>query len=113
MNKETNRYTVLEGTYTAKKQDIYLNEFSVTYSSSLSNLNDKTSVRFYLTIDGDEVADAKATLGATSKASETFSETLVKAGKTVSVKLEAEIDAREETVPSDGTTIGKWTLELA
>ena len=113
LNKETNRYTVLEGTYTAKKQDIYLNEFSVTYSSSLSNLNDKTSVRFYLTIDGDEVADAKATLGATSKASETFSETLVKAGKTVSVKLEAEIDAREETVPSDGTTIGKWTLELA
>ena len=57
---DTTRKVVFDGTYTAKKADIYLNEFAVD-GTALGN--DVKSATFYLYIDGEEVADAKVAQG--------------------------------------------------
>jgi hypothetical protein len=38
-NKESNRYQVFDGTYTTKKSDVYLNEFSLTGATTLTALS--------------------------------------------------------------------------
>ena len=102
---EVNTYVVLDGTYTAKKNDIYLNEFTVVpnYDGAYANAAawvTTNKVTFHLIVDGDEVADGVLTCTPTAsptecKASDSFSsDLLVEAGKSVSVKLEAEVDAR-------------------
>jgi hypothetical protein len=54
------------------------------------------------------VADVKVVSGTTS-ISDTFKDVLVKAGKSVRVKVEAEVKAKEATTPYP---IGKFTLSL-
>jgi purine-nucleoside phosphorylase len=78
-NKESNRKVVFEGTYTAKKGDVKLNEFAIAkLASPTSTINrNKDKVTFYLTVDGDEVADVKYTNGST--ASDTFDNILIEA----------------------------------
>ena len=100
-NNESNRKVVFDGTYTAKKGDIKLNEFTVQ-----GNANPVTgsTVTFYLSIDGEEVADAK--LNGT-KATSTFTNVEIDSNKSVKVVLEAEVDAKTST-----WTIGKFDLIL-
>jgi hypothetical protein len=84
----SDRKVVFEGTYTAKKGDIKLNEFNVT-GTYVGNDN---KISFYVLIDGDEVADAKYSTG-TKTASDTFNNVLVEAGESVSIVVEAEVEA--------------------
>ena len=101
VDSSTTRKTVFEGTYTAKKSDINLNVFTLD--------GDKTvawdEITLYVTIDGEPVGDV--TIDSNYVADEeTFSDIVVKAGKSVSVKVEAEFD---------GSTANKeynYTLEL-
>jgi hypothetical protein len=51
--KETNRKVVFDGTYTAKKADIYLDSFKIDGAAFTHG-----TVTFYLYLDGEEVADA-------------------------------------------------------
>jgi hypothetical protein len=57
LNKQTSRKTIFDGTYTASKQDVYLNGFAVTdttyTATSTGNLLD--NITYYLSIDGKEV----------------------------------------------------------
>ena len=85
LKNETNRKVVFDGTYTAKKADIDLNKFTVNAKSNA--FDGKNKVTFYLFIDGEEVADANAGV------EETFSDVRVKAGESVKVKVEAEVEA--------------------
>jgi hypothetical protein len=60
MNKATRTETVFEGTYTAKKGDIDLNEFSLTESTAACVAGN--NITFYLYVDDMKtaVADAEA-----------------------------------------------------
>ena len=94
MNQDTNEGVVFDGTYTAKKADVYLASFYMT--GTTPNLNGN-AITYYLSIDGEEVADTDL-----FGQEETFSDILVKAGKTVSVKLEAEVEAYGSTGSYEG-----------
>ena len=99
-NNESNRKVVFDGTYTAKKGGIKLNEFSVAGNGTVTWAN----VTFYLSIDGDEVADAKLNNGT---ATSTFTNVEVDSNKSVKVVLEAEVDAKTDT-----WSFGKFDLTL-
>ena len=81
LTSETSKKVVFDGTYTAKKGDVYLN----TVSINTGNVAFTGDVTFYVYIDGEEVA----TLDAGEE--DTFSDILVKAGESVKVKVEAEV----------------------
>jgi len=98
---ETSRKVVFDGTYTARKADINLNKFTV--SGSTGNVEDN-KVTFYLFVDWEEVADTN-TLGQ----EESFSDVLVKAGDSVKVKVEAEVEAYSTPY---GSSADVFTLEL-
>ena len=87
---------VFDGSYTAKKGDVYLNTAKISGSVAYSGDKDTT---FYLIIDGDEVA----TLDPNKE--ETFTEVLVKNGESVKVKVEAEI-----STDSASATVQKYEL---
>ena len=87
INGETSRKVVFDGTYTAKKGTVNLNNFQVQWTQEASDKNDIT---FYLYIDGEEVADADL------NSEEMFSDVLIEAGESVKVKVEAEIEAETE-----------------
>jgi len=128
-NKEVNTWTIFDWVYTAKKSDVYLNAFTVTpvYNGADTiktaanwKANVESKITFYLSIDGDEVADkvlSCTTKDATTtcQASETFNDTLVKAGESVKIKLEAEIDAKESVIKDavKSLELGKFNLNLA
>ena len=84
IRQQTSRKVVFDGTYTAKKGDIDLNKFEVTGTAPKTN-NDVT---FYLFVNGTEVADADV-----NEKEVSFSDVRVANGKSVTIKLEAEIDA--------------------
>jgi len=110
-NNEVNTYTIFEWVYTAKKNDIYLNEFTVTQVEE-GKITTASPITFYLSIDGDEVADAKFDT-TKKKASDSFSDTLIKAGQSAKIKLEAEIDAKENlTTENPKKELGKFELVL-
>jgi len=92
--EETNRKVVFDGTYTAKKADVYLASFYMTGTEPTLSGN---TITYYLSIDGEEVADTDM-----FNAEESFSDVLVKAGKTVSVTLEAEVEAYGSTGTYEG-----------
>jgi hypothetical protein len=75
---------VFDGSYTAKKGDVYLNTAEITASGTLI-APIKNDTTFYLYIDGDEVATMDP------NKTETFTDILVKNGESVKVKVEAEI----------------------
>ena len=102
-NNEVNRKVVFDGEYTAKKGDLKLNEFIMSGSNNITG----SKVTFYLSIDGDEVADVKLATGTNISGGTTFSNVEIDAGKTVKVVVEAEVDAKAAT-----GTIGKFTLTL-
>jgi hypothetical protein len=96
LTNETSRKVVFDGTYTAKKADVDLNEFWVTGSEgSLSDYD----LTFYVFVDGEEVGNTDA-FGESN--SELFKTITVAAGKSVPVKVEAEVSAY-------GTTTGKYS----
>ena len=82
----TSRKTVFDGTYTAKKGDVRLNSFYIEGTKA----NDGNTITFYVSVDGEDVGDTDQ-YGSGNK--ESFSEVLVEAGKSVKVKVEAEIEA--------------------
>ena len=102
LTNESTTKTIYEGTYTAKNETVYLNSFSVasddvntTDVNALNNAN----MRFYLSIDGEEVASAKAdtaTAGNPQTAADDFANVKVEAWKSVSVKLELEANPKVE-----------------
>ena len=92
--EETNRKVVFEGTYTAKKADVYLASFYMTGTKPVLSGN---TITYYLSIDGEEVADTDM-----FNSKEDFADILVKAGKSVSVKLEAEVEAYGSTGTYEG-----------
>ena len=98
---ETNTKVVFDGTYTAKKADIDLNKFIVTTGSAI---NADHKVKFYLYIDGEEIADADAGV------EEPFSDIRIKAGESVKVKVEAEVEAYDKN--NQSYTFPTFTLEL-
>jgi len=105
--KETNRKVVFDGTYTAKKGwDIDLNKFFIQWNyENPANWNNSNKLTFYLFVDGEEVADTDAIYTGTTSSifsggklnskvnAESFSDIRVKAGESVKVKVEAEVEA--------------------
>jgi len=100
ITNSTTRKTVFDGTYTAKKGDVNLNSFYID-GSKPSN-NGENVVTFYVSIDGEEVGDTDQ-LG--SGNNENFSDVLVEAGKSVKVKVEAEVEAYASWVTYDNYTL--------
>ena len=90
LTSETSKKVVFDGTYTAKKGDVYLN----TVSMNTGNVIFTGDITFYVYIDGEEVAALDA------GEEDTFSDILVKAGESVKVKVEAEVYADEENSTS-------------
>ena len=99
----TTRKTVFDGTYTAKKGDVNLNSFYIDGTKPANN--GENEVTFYVSIDGEEVGDT-SDLGSGNK--ENFSDVLVEAGKSVKVKVEAEVEAY-----TSGVNYDNYTLVLA
>ena len=114
LQNETNRKVVFDGTYTAKKADIDLNKFAIAWAG----IGNGHKVTFYLFVDGEEVADTDvfATSDTDTTKDETFSDVRVEAGKSVNVKVEAEVEAywtidagkTEYKLPSY-TLVIRWT----
>jgi Flp pilus assembly protein TadG len=74
LNKQSARKTIFDGTYTAQKQDVYLNGFSVvdgTNDPASDNLTNQ--VTYYLSIDGKEVASFDYVLKSVSSAATSLS----------------------------------------
>ena len=102
LTNETNRKVVFDGTYTARKSDLDLNKFTILSGSA--PLQGKNKVTFYLFIDGEEVWDTN-TIGS----EESFSDVRIKAGESIKVKVEAEVEAYDSTIPTNAAV---YTLEL-
>ena len=104
LEKQTTRKTIYEGTYTATKQDIYLNGFAVKGDATLAA---SSEITYYLSIDGKEVGSfdyvkSSAADDAFIESNEQgFSDVLIKNGEKVSIKLEANVyGASTQTVAS-------------
>jgi hypothetical protein len=99
MQNETNRKVVFDGTYTARKGDVSLNKVYIdapTNSPKTNSGNNK--ITFYVSVDGEEVATVDAW---GEKNEESFNDIKVKAGESVKVKVEAEIEAYGALTTSD------------
>ena len=90
LNEETNTKVVFDGTYTAKKALVDLNKFYISWANALSGVD----VTYYLYVDGEEVA---YTDSYNSWAEEIFDDVRVKAGESVKIRLEAEVEAYGST----------------
>ncbi len=102
LTNESTTKTIYEGTYTAKNETVYLNSFSVA-SDNVAALDvaalNNANMRFYLSIDGEEVASAKADTAVAANpqtAADDFANIKVEAWKSVSVKLELEATPKAE-----------------
>nr|MBR6099813.1 hypothetical protein [bacterium] len=99
LEKQSARKTIFDGTYTAQKQDLWLNEFAVNLADA-ADVNG--SISFYLSIDGKEVASQDWTANTTKTDAdfdgERFTNILIKQGEKVSVKIEANVNANEATL---------------
>ncbi len=111
LSKQAARKVIFDGTYTAQKQDVYLNEFAVSLNQQLKWTND--DVTFYLYIDGKEVASQEYSAAYAPIASidadfawESFSNILVKKWEKVSIKVEANVNAEYK----DGSTYSPTIL---
>jgi len=122
-NRDSQRKTIFNGEYTAKKGDVKLNEFLITANdatgvnkaiTSGASADFKNKVTFYVFVDDmdNEVADAKLSCNAAGTwctASDTFDKVLVKNGETVKVKVEAEVEA-DNKVNTDGDMLSGSTV---
>jgi hypothetical protein len=84
--ESTKSKTIFDGTYTAKKQDLYLNTYKLEQATALGA---DTEITFHLYIDGTEV-DADTLSEGEDTLEGTFSDVEVKAGQSVKVKVTAE-----------------------
>lgn len=82
---DTTTKTVFDWTFTAKKQDTHLNNVTITLATG--TILPEDNVTFHVYIDGDEVASFEWADEAD------FSEIVVEAGKSVSVKVDADVYA--------------------
>ena len=98
----TSRKVVFDGTYTAKKGDVYLNSFYIDQGTVTWTPDANDSITFYVSIDGEEVGDTDK-FG--SGNNENFSDVKVEAGKSVKVKVEAEVETYASWVTYDGYTL--------
>ena len=90
VQNEGGRKVIFDGTYTARKGDVDLNKVLV-YGDAPTGGNEIT---FHVFIDEKEVATADRAINENDVAhEETFSNIRVKAGESVKVKVEAEVDA--------------------
>ncbi len=98
LTETTDTKVVFDGTYTAKKALINLNKFYMSGTKS-----DKVdSVAYHLYIDDDEVAYTDA-YG--ENAYEMFDDVTVKAGASVKVRVEAEVEANTHTWSIDNVYV--------
>ena len=111
LEKQTSRKTIYEGSYTATKQDVYLNGFAVKADKALPA--NGSEITYYLSIDGKEVGSFDYTFVAWNPTDEQFiawdatvpfasneqgfSDVLVKNGEKVSIKLEANVYGVQQT----------------
>ena len=86
---ETSRKVVFDGTYTARKGDVNLNKFWFESGAALPGTNE---IEFYVFVDGEEVGNTNV-----FDSEETFSDVLVKDGKSVAIRVEAEVVADDTT----------------
>jgi hypothetical protein len=99
MQNETNRKVVFDGTYTARKGDVNINKVYIDAPTNSPKTNSgENKITFYVTVDGEEVATVDA-FGSGNE--ESFSDIKVKAGESVKVKVEAEIEAYGDVTSSD------------
>jgi hypothetical protein len=97
LDEDTNEGVVFDGTYTAKKALINLNKFYMSGSNPLNGV--KITYNLYLGDDEDPVASVDA-YG--SGAEEIFNDVEVEPGKSIKVKVVAEVEAYGDT----GTVAG-------
>jgi hypothetical protein len=99
MQNETNRKVVFDGTYTARKGDVSLNKVYIEAPTNNPITNSGSNkITFYVSVDGEEVATVDAW---GEKNEESFNDIKVKAGESVKVKVEAEIEAYGKLTTSD------------
>ena len=94
--------TIFDGRYTAKKGSVYLNSWTLTLDSAFTG--DNASIVLYVTV-WDSEFDVTFNSGDTTK-NDTFSNVFVENGKSVNVKIEAEVTAENTGKPT-------FTLALA
>ena len=100
--------TILSWSYTAKKRDVYLNEFVL--SGADNQWTGVHEMTVYLYLDWEPVADAELVLtGNEWIATDTFSNTLVKAGESINVELRAQVEAAD-VVDEDGKPMNERIL---
>ncbi len=103
LNEDTSEGEVFKGTYTAKKALINLNKF---YMSGAAN-PDKVKITYYLYVDGSD--DYVASVDAYGpKAEETFDDIEVKAGKSVDIRVVAEVEAYGNTWTISWVQVVLW-----
>jgi hypothetical protein len=115
-NKATRTEIVFDGTYTAKKGDIELNEFKLEQSRDAA-YQATNKVTFYVYVDDMKtaVADADAKYSTSDKkyvATNTFNNIRVKAGESVNVRVEAEVEAENTAENFSSYTLGKYKLYI-
>jgi len=86
---ETNRKTIFDGTYTAKKGAVTLKNFTIKDTNSTTEFDTADKVTFYVTIDGEQY-DAVYDYS-TWKALWTIDDIEVADGKSINVKVEIEM----------------------
>ena len=117
---QTTKKTIFEWTYTAKKSDVDLNEVALIYGNA-GEFVDTDTVTIDVLIDGEPVAtlDADDLLPSTTDVDNIdesdyvdFSDVTVKAGKSVSVKVVADIYADNSEDANETFEAQKMTLVL-
>ena len=115
-NNSVDDFVVLDGTYKADKQDIYLNTFSIT-GLAATVLPENSKIRFYLYVDDMDTSVADVRVAGAAPWTDDFNDILVKAGESVKVKVVAEVDAKEITTGDNEVdlplTIGKFRVDLS
>ena len=115
-NNSVDDFVVLDGTYKADKQDIYLNTFSIS-GLAATVLPENSKIRFYLYVDDMDTSVADVRVAGAAPWTDDFNDILVKAGESVKVKVVAQVDAKEITTGDNKVdlplTIGKFRVDLS
>ena len=91
VTSESNRKVVFDGTFTANKQDVYLDTVMISQSIA-ADLDEDETITFYVFIDGQEVTSVDFEAD-DDDIDEIFDEVLVEKWTSVKVKVEADVYA--------------------